>query len=219
MGWWSYYNLISDKDILALTALSVFIYTGLTWLLWRATKRQTDILHTPYLVLRFSNEDKKSNFYIKNIGNDIATKICLEGERILVTDRNMHFEVKFDTVEMLEAGTEKSIRYKVFENGKRSAADDFAIYFFSLAAIKKQSPFDSEKQRKRRYIRITFNNIFGKKYYYKTYIEDGEYRVKKFGQNSFFKQVAHELFLFLQGLKVKVTVFIKRRLHEQKKNK
>jgi len=211
-----YHNVLTDKDILALTAISVFIYTGLTSLLWRATKKQTDRLHTPYLTLRFSNVDTK--FYAKNVGNDIAAKIKIEGEKILTTDDPLCLELKFDVVEILEPGQEKCLPFEAFENGKRSTTD-FSIYFFSRAAIKRHSPFSSECRMKRRFFRITFNNIFGERYYYKTYIEDGEYRIKKFGKDNRLKLSLHEIFLFLQGLKVKFEVVIKRRKHEQKNTK
>ena len=211
-----YHNALTDKDILALTAISVFIYTGLTYLLWRATKKQTDLLHTPYLTLRFSNQDKK--IYAKNVGKDIVTKIKIEGQKILTTDVPLCLELKFDVVEILEPGQEKCVPFEAFENGERSTTD-FSIYFFSRAAIKRQSPFSLDKRMKRSFFRITFNNIFGERYYYKTYIEDGEYRIKKFGKDNLLKLSVHEAFLFLQSLKVKFEVFVKRRKHEQKNTK
>ena len=179
MNWFEYlkyyyHNVLTDKDILALTAISVFIYTTLTYFLWQATKRQTNLLHTPYLTLRFSNDDKK--FYAKNIGKDIVTKIKIEGEKILTTDFPLCLELKFDVVEILEPGQEKCVPFKAFENGKRSTTD-FSIYFFSRAAIKRHSPFPLDDRMKRRFFRITFNNIFGERYFYKIYIEDGEYRL------------------------------------------
>ncbi|HLC17871.1 MAG TPA: hypothetical protein VJM57_02515 [Thermodesulfobacteriota bacterium] len=205
------YITSEEKDILLVTALSVFVYTFFTYKLWKATKRQTDPLHTPYLKLRFSRED--TSLYVKNVGHDIATKIQIEGEKLLLTDLEKSLELRFDMIEILEPGEEKIVPFRVFEDNKTSN-DRFGIYFFTRAATTSTSPFRVRNRRSRNF-RISFNNIFEQKYYYKTYLEEGEYRIKKFGKDNLLRLLGHKIFLFLQGLKVRTEVWWKRRKHER----
>lgn len=196
-----------EKHILTITAVIIFCYTFITYLLLRATKKQTDLFYTPYILLRFSRED--SCIFIHNVGEKIAAKICVEGQEILMTDMVKSLKFKFDTIEILQAGEEKKLKHHVYEDGKE-LGDDMYILFSDRVATKSSSPF-TPKGKKSTNFKISFQNIFHQRYYYNVYIDEGEYKIRKFGRESKVHILSHKLYLISQKLFVQTLVWWKRR--------
>ena len=199
-------NLEQADKILLLTALIILLYTYYTFRLWKESKVQTTLLQTPYLILRFDKSE--SEFYLKNIGKSIATKIVLESYTVLTTDIEKKFEIKFNTIELLEPEKEKPVEYKIYENGVEISDKEskrFAVYFFPLV------PSSESYKAKKIIFRMIYKNILGRSFYFDFLVSENEYRIKRFGKYDWFQKLKREILLILQGIKVRATVWYKRR--------
>lgn len=211
----SFLEIISKLDrniILLLTALIIFLYTYYTFRLWKESKAQTTLLQTPYLILRF--DKSKREFYLKNIGKSIATKIVIEGSKTLMTDIEKEFEIKFNTIELLEPEKERPVEYKIYENGVEisdAKSRRFAVYFFPII------PSSESYKNKKIIFRMTYKNIFGRTFYFDVLVAENEYRLKRFGKYGWGQKLRREIFLKLQGLKVRASVWYKRRSNKFKR--
>jgi hypothetical protein len=197
---------LDQNIILLLTAFIILIYTYYTYKLWKESKTQTILLQTPYLILRFDKESSK--FYLKNISKNIATKIKIESYEMLMTDIKKDLKIEFNNIELLEPEIEKQAEYKVYENGEEisdAGSREFAIYFFPLIP-------NLDPQRKKKIIfKITYKNILGLSFYFDILVAENEYRIKRFGQYSWFRKLQHNLFWKLKASIIRLTVYYKRR--------
>ncbi len=194
----------SDK-ILLLTALILLLYTYYTLRLWKESEVQTTLLQTPYLILRF--DKSKREFYLKNIGKIIATKIELESYTVLTTGVENKFEIKFNNIELLEPEEEKNVEYKIYENGVEISDEEskkFVVGFFPLV------PSSEADKAKKITFRMRYKNILGRSFYIDFLVTENEYRIKRFGKYDWIQKLKRELFLKLQGIRVSVTVLYKR---------
>ncbi|MBI5888363.1 MAG: hypothetical protein HZB82_06610 [Deltaproteobacteria bacterium] len=194
-------GLDASNLILLLTALIVAYYTLITRNLWKESKVQTELQLSPYLILYFARAETRLS--VKNVGKGIATKIDLEGERIITTDIEKELEIKFNSIEILLPNEERYFHYKTFEDGLEIEAD-LGIYFFS------RIPSENAMLQKRTF-KLTYKNIFGQMYYNDVTLGADEYIIKKYGKNTLSIQYKHAILLKIQALIVRIEVWWKRK--------
>lgn len=170
--------ITSHHDGLLLTVTA--IYALLTYKLWKESGKQTEIQQAPYLILRFCRDE--NCWYVKNVGHGVATKIEVDGVNIYVTDMNIDWQFRFDSLEVLESQSEKIIRHRVFENGEEVTTTgkrlDITPYLFGMAP-------SAHKKNLVTKFNIKYQNILGQRYFLTIQIDDTEYRILKFSKGNF----------------------------------
>lgn len=121
--------------ITGLTALVVLWYTLETSWLRKETEKTIRISTRPVVIPVFRMiSSTQMGFFLKNSGTGCATNVRVEPIRVELSREIEEFmgqnEIRFDSLEYLEAGEENPVNHTVFVEGKKTRESPFDHWFY-----------------------------------------------------------------------------------------
>ena len=198
-----------SEAILLLTAFILFVYTTVTYLLWRESKRQTALQTTPWLWLYLKESpteydlmDPERTLYLKNIGKGPATKIHIEGLTLFLTGIGDVYEFKFDRIELLEAGAEMEIKFK------QGLISMFFEAYYSGRESGHKSPFH-----------VKYKDILGNSFFLKVRLDEKGYRIVSHGRDRWLPWLFREAYSKIKNTRLRIIAWFQRKKNAKRRAK
>ena len=135
--------------VLALTLYYIIKYTKVTVCLWKEAKLSRELSISPWIIVKWEND----KFHIKNAGNSLALNIEFDNFTVDVIDTGDKYELRFDSIDVLEQKAEKEMVFKTYKNNQKLSYDILSAYLDKRYENKESFTFA-----------IKYTNVIGNRY-------------------------------------------------------
>jgi hypothetical protein len=211
--WISFANSFDTQTlsviILGLTLIIIGRYTMASFGILKETKFQTDLMISPIIIVTFDKE--KDIFVIKNIGKGIALNIMIDSFTLFLTDMNVVWVLKFDSLNLLEPNGQENLNYKTFENGKEIQGTGENILYAYI------TPSDYGKEDYE--LAVQYQNSLGHKYYTRLTTGKSGVKILEISKKKLLRWWGYKLRTFIWEIYIRVDVYFKRKFKYKLKKK